>query len=92
MQLANNKISEDDIMKICLNSIDNCDVLIFSSMNGVIGRGIYQEIERMKFLNKPIYYIHNNKLYDFVGSYINIEIIIENENISNIVYANVYIK
>lgn len=55
---------ESIIMKDCLEVIENCNILIFSSVNGVIGRGVVDEFNKASKLGLPIYYIMDNILYD----------------------------
>lgn len=54
--------SETEIMKHCYRLIDDCDDLVFSSLDGVIGKGVADEIMYAFMNDKPIYYIYNNKL------------------------------
>ena len=58
---------EGVIMKDCLDCIEKCDILIFSSVNGVIGRGVYDEFNKALELGFPIYYIMDDILYDARG-------------------------
>jgi hypothetical protein len=55
------------IMKDCLKVIENCNILIFSSVNGVVGRGVVDEYNKASKLGLPIYYIMNDILYDARG-------------------------
>lgn len=55
---------ESIIMKDCLEVIENCNILIFSSVNGVVGRGVVDEFNKASKLGLPIYYIMDNILYD----------------------------
>lgn len=54
--------SEQSIMGKCLEVIEreNVDCLVFSSMNGVVGQGVFAEVNHALALGKKIYYIHNN--------------------------------
>lgn len=54
--------SENEIMQHCYKLIDKCDALVFSSIDGVIGKGVADEIVYAFVRNKAIYYIHENKL------------------------------
>ena len=54
--------SEKEIMGDCLKLIDMCEDLVFSSVDGVIGKGVADEITYAFMREKPIYYIHGNKL------------------------------
>ena len=54
--------SEKEIMSDCFKLIDMCQDLVFSSLDGVIGKGVADEIMYAFMKNMPIYYIFNNKL------------------------------
>lgn len=54
---------EKEIMKHCYKLIDKCQHLVFSSVDGVIGKGVADEIVYAFCNNKKIYYIHGNKLH-----------------------------
>ena len=62
---------EEAIMEECLRLVDSCDMLVFSSVDGMVGKGVTQEVERMKRSIKGssryphrIQYIHGNCLED----------------------------
>ena len=55
---------ESEIMIDCLSTIEDCNILIFSSVNGVVGRGVVDEFNKASKLGLPIYYIIDNILYD----------------------------
>ena len=55
--------SEKEIMKHCYSLIDKCNALVFSSVDGVIGRGVAGEITHAFIRNKDVYYIHGNRLH-----------------------------
>lgn len=58
--------SEDEIMNICLNQIKMFDMVIFSSMDGLVGIGVFKEVTHAKDLGMPVYYIYKDELrYDF---------------------------
>ena len=54
--------TEEDIMWQCLQTVRNSDILVFSSMDGVIGTGVYHEIAEAKERDKIIFYIYKNAL------------------------------
>lgn len=62
-------ISEKEIMKMCLKCISTeCDALVFSAINGVIGFGVWQEINEAFATGRKVYYIYKGdiiRLYDF---------------------------
>ena len=53
---------EDIIMIDCLKAIEDCDALVFSSMDGVVGHGVVDEVNHAIKLHKDVYYITNNKI------------------------------
>lgn len=67
----NGYINQDDvdenIMKDCLNTIEKCDSLVFSSMNNVVGLGVYREINKALLGNIPIYYITEDQVIEVVN-------------------------
>ena len=58
---------ESVIMQDCLTCIEDCSILIFSSVNGVVGRGVLDEFKKASKLGLPIYYIMDDILYDARG-------------------------
>ena len=56
-------LGEEAIMKECLETVQNSDVLVFSSMDGVVDTGVYHEVQEARKHGKFIYYIFHNKLY-----------------------------
>ncbi len=54
--------SESEIMKKCYSLIDECDSLVFSSVDGVIGKGVAEEIDYAMSIGLKVYYIFGNKL------------------------------
>ena len=64
--IHNDLNNEKEIMKKCLSEISRLDVigLVFSDINGVIGMGVYDEINHAKKINKKIYYIKNHNIYE----------------------------
>lgn len=55
--------TEESIMQHCLHTVRNSDILVFSSMDGVIGTGVYHEIEEAEKARKLVFYIFHNALY-----------------------------
>ena len=49
--------SEEDIMKECLGHVRDSDIVIFSSMDGVIGKGVYEELQEAYITDKLVLYI-----------------------------------
>jgi len=68
--LAKDYSSEEEIMEKCFSVIrqPNCDALVFSTRNGIIGKGVSQEVTLAKELGKPIYVINGRnieRVHDF---------------------------
>lgn len=55
--------NESDIMKDCLEAVDDSDIVVFSSVSGVVGKGVYDEVTRAK----KVCYIHDNEVRPFYG-------------------------
>lgn len=55
-------IYENLVMRECLKAVDSSDIVVFSSVNGVIGSGAYQEIMRAKEKEKPCFYLYYDQL------------------------------
>lgn len=56
-------LGEEAIMKECLETVRNSDIFVFSSMDGVVGTGVFHEVQEARKHGKFIYYIFHNKLY-----------------------------
>lgn len=54
--------SEESIMKDCIEEVKKSDIVVFSSMDGVIGIGVYTEIMEASTNYIPVYYIYQNSL------------------------------
>lgn len=56
--------NEAKIMEKCLSCISDDNIMgtVFSSVDGVVGKGVYDEVNHTKELNKEIYYIFNNTI------------------------------
>ena len=50
------------VMQDCLQTVAQCDALVFSSVNGVIGWGIYDEVAKFfePHPDDPVYYIDHD--------------------------------
>lgn len=53
---------EKAIMKECFEVVRNSDILVFSSLNGVVGTGVYHEVKEARKVGKIIFYIYQDKL------------------------------
>ena len=60
--LTDPALGEEAIMDECLERVRNSDIIIFSSMDGVIGTGVYHELEEARKNGKFIYYIYHDAL------------------------------
>lgn len=54
---------EEAIMAECLAAVENSDILIFSSLDGCVGTGVYHEVARAKELEKLVFYIYHDQIY-----------------------------
>ena len=54
---------ESEIMKDCLDYVKECDILVFSSLSGVVGKGVVTEVKKALDTGKRVYYIRDNGLY-----------------------------
>lgn len=60
-------LNESAIMQECLETIRNSNILIFSSMDGIIGTGVYHEVKEAQRLGKIVFYIFHDMLHtDFI--------------------------
>ena len=69
LKILSPKLDEDSIMKECLETVRNSDVLVFSSVNGTVGTGVYHEVLEAESNKKIVFYIQHNTLttdYHFV--------------------------
>jgi hypothetical protein len=53
---------EQQIMEDCFETIDNCDMLVFSTLSGIIGKGVLTEIQRAQNLGQPVGEIVANRI------------------------------
>lgn len=64
--LETNSKDETIVMAECLERVRESDILVFSSMDGCIGTGVYHEIKEAREKGKLILYIfHDTLLTDF---------------------------
>lgn len=54
--------NEKAIMEKCIEELSQCDILVFSSLSGVVGAGVYEEVNYALEHNILVYYIINNGL------------------------------
>ena len=55
--------TEKDIMKECLKRVRQSDIIVFSSVDGCVGKGVYQEVKEAHKNYKPVFYIYRDTLY-----------------------------
>lgn len=60
--LKTDGLTEEQIMANCYKAIEDCEIVIFSSMDGIIGKGVFNEIEYARGLGKLILYIYQGEL------------------------------
>ena len=60
---------DSEIMPLCFQEIKHSDGLVFSAVNGVVGKGVVSEVELAKKLNLPIYYLFENTLTKCVPTF-----------------------
>lgn len=57
--------SEDEIMEDCFDAVSESDIVIFSSMNGCIGRGVFREIRFAYQNNIKVGYLFADKIQNY---------------------------
>lgn len=72
------------IMEECFAIIDRSDILVFSSMDGIVGTGVYHEVKEAQRLGKLVLYIYQDELH----SNFNMEIL-DTNNHSDRLYGRV---
>lgn len=50
------------IMNECLNAVRNSDILVFSSLDGCVGTGVFHEVKEAMSKGKIVFYIYQDKL------------------------------
>lgn len=53
---------EEAIMEECLETVRNSDILVFSSLDGTVGKGVYQEVNEAYKKDKLVLYIYQDRL------------------------------
>ena len=81
----NNPPHDDIIMLECFNAIRECQYLVFTSLSGVIGKGVFKEIKYARSQKIPVYYLTNNEIIQYLKS----PIMECDENKTNKIYATV---
>lgn len=62
IDLKTDSKDESVIMSECLDTVRNSDILIFSSLDGCVGKGVYQEVMQAQNQGKIIFYIYQDGL------------------------------
>ena len=55
--------SEQAVMNQCYHFVKMSDVVVFSSLDAIIGRGVYEEVQLALEDNKDVYYLSDNNFY-----------------------------
>lgn len=53
---------ETAVMAECLEMVRNSDILVFSSMDGCVGTGVYHEVKEAQKNGKTVFYIYQDRL------------------------------
>ena len=62
VDIAQNR-PEEEIMKECLANVISSDILVFSSVSGLVGKGCFNEIAAARIAGVPVYMISG---YDII--------------------------
>lgn len=54
---------EELVMQECLKAVDSSDIVIFSSLDGTVGSGVYKEVEYAIDSGKLVFYLYQDTLY-----------------------------
>lgn len=55
-------MTEEEIMNECLKKVGECHALVFSSISGVVGKGVWSEVGLALEKNKDVYYLIGDEL------------------------------
>ena len=61
----NNNLDSAKIMQECLKLVQSCDLLIFSSINLFVGKGVYTEVREAERLLKLIKLLWKETFWDY---------------------------
>lgn len=56
---------EAKIMLDCIETVKQCDAIVFSSINGAVGKGVVDEVSNAE----SAFYIQNNAITQFNGTF-----------------------
>ena len=62
IDLKTDSTDEAVIMKECLETVRNSDILVYSSLDGCVGKGVYLEVAEAKNNGKLVLYIYQDSL------------------------------
>jgi len=67
----NQEQPESDIMKDAFRLIESCDVLVFSTVSGMIGHGVFNEVVYALNCGKRVYQLYGTDFYEIesIGSF-----------------------
>lgn len=54
--------SEEDVMRDRLKTVKNSDIIVFSAVDGCVGRDVYQEVTYADKYDKVIFFIYHDQL------------------------------
>lgn len=77
---------ESEILKTAFSVIKSCDVIVFSTVSGLIGHGIFNEVVVAATSGVKVYQLHGNRCYEVNN--LDLKEIVFNGN--NRVYALAY--
>lgn len=83
--IAPKEYGEEAIMAECLALVHQSDILVFSSMDGVVGTGVYHEVEAAQRAGKLVLYIFQDRLHSGFE-------ISKRFNSTDRLYANVFLN
>ena len=52
----------EEEMNLCYENLSSCDAIVFSSLSGIIGKGVFGEVMYANRNDKDIYYIENDEI------------------------------
>ena len=79
-------LEEQEIMRECFNVIDDCNIVVFSSVDGIIGKGVFEEIKYAKSRGRLVLYMYRGELHECWT------VLTRSNSLNDRLYANVYIS
>lgn len=55
-------LTENQIMALCFKEVESSDIIVFSSVDGMLGVGTYMEVTHAQKLGIPVLYLFHNSL------------------------------